>query len=135
MLKRYFLALLLTIYVYNFAQVPNDNYFYVVSSFWSAGYIFLISFIKTRTSWMIAAIESCALFYIFITAVVHILSPESQWLKSHYGYTMSACYILELAVIIAGASSGLSILSRIRLAFYHMRKSMRGYFYSGEMAI
>jgi hypothetical protein len=136
MLTRYFLALILTVFLYYFAYIPENQYFYVVSSFWSAGYIVALSFIKTRTTWIIAMIESVALATILCASIGKTLAHESQWLKTHYVDIMSYCYFLELVVIIAGgAFSGLSAINRLRLALNYLFKSLRSYLYVNPVAL
>jgi hypothetical protein len=133
---RYTVALLLTVCVYNFAYIPENNYFYVVASCWCLGYVVALSRFRTRTTWMLAFIESIALFFILSSSVERNLSPESQWFNNHYADIMSYCYLSELAVIIIGGTcSGLSAINRLWVDVHNFFKSMRRNFYIGQMAL
>lgn len=63
-------------------------------------------FAKTRISALILSTEFIAMFWNFCAALEYFVAPESQLFNDHYGHIMSYCYVLQVLIIMGGATGG-----------------------------
>jgi len=114
MLKRYFLILLVTVWV-AFAPIELEGYAaWAASSTISIAYIFFVfTFSCIRERDVIIYIESSAMIASLIAFLQHhtpqllkqYLASESQWFWVNYEHIMGYCFLMEIVVIIIGITN------------------------------
>ena len=141
MYKKYFLALLITLCVYNVPPMIYTvvgNWAWVDSSFWSCAYIVLIyKFAKTRLMPLMLAAESIALLSILAAFTEHHVLEQDWFFYQNYESVINACFAAELIIIAVGAIDG-GPAKRVQRVWHLLIDSIshrRSFVFSGEKLV
>ncbi len=136
MLKRYLIALAITVGIYYSPYIipTNADWFWVRSSSLSTLYILLIyHFAKTRVMCFLISIEFIAMCTNLGAWYQYQMASESQLFNDHYGSIMSYCYIGEVLTIMGGVLSGrFKRIYHLWVHSYRSRESDRSAIFIGK---
>lgn len=115
--RRLLITLFAVMFIYNLPSwlTASPIHYWLDSIFCSTALIAFLSATQLRLSRKMNIINAVVIsiilielfaIYATIEAWYSYLSSNSQWFYEHYEYIMSACYYVEIVIIIAGLTSG-----------------------------
>jgi hypothetical protein len=87
--------------------IPPDFIYWPLHAAWSPFYIVIVyNFASLRITYLLIIIEIASILLTISAYIQWFLSLKSQWFYANFEHIMTLCFILEIAVIIIGATHG-----------------------------